>query len=384
MSVDVERTIEIDYFRKFDYFLMGMVITISVFGLIFLRSATYTNTMIYKDAGFKALLIQIIGVSIGLILSLIICFFDYSNFKNIWPTFYLVNIFLMLLVFVHGIGVETAGSRSWIKLGTITTYQPSELMKIAVIIVVAKYLEKIHEEGLQLKYVIIVFTSFIVPLGLLFIQKDIGTALVFTFVFLVMIFVGRIKLKYISGLIGAGFIAIFFVWRFVLNDNKQQRFFAFLDPAKYPNTGGYQILRGMAAISSGQFSGKGIGQGPMNVANKIPVKESDMIFSVICEETGFIGGMFVIIILTCFLIRMIYISSKSRDMFGSLIAVGIFAMFTFNIIENLGMNVGIMPITGLPLPFISKGGSSMVTNFIALGLVLSISMRRRIGLFSDE
>jgi len=381
MSVEVERSIGIDYFRKFDYFLMGMVITISAFGLVFLHSAIYT---LYEDGGSKALTIQIVGIILGLIFSLIICFFDYSNFKNIWPTFYLINIFLMLLVFVPGIGVDAGGSKSWIKLFGITTYQPSELMKLAVIIVVAKYLEKINEDGMQLKYVTIVFASFIIPLCLVFIQKDIGTALVFTFVFMVMLFVGRIKIKYISGLIGAGFIGIFFVWKFLLNNTRQQRFYAYLDPEKYAGTYGFQLLRGMQAIGSGQFSGKGIGEGPMNVANLIPVKESDMIFAVICEEMGFIGGMFVIIIMTAFLIRMIYISSKSRDMFGSLIAAGVFAMFAFNIVENIGMNVGIMPITGLPLPLISRGGSAMVTNFIAIGLVLSISMRRRIGLFSDE
>ena len=135
------------------------------------------------------------------------------------------------------------------------------------------------------------------------------------------------------------------------------------------------------AIGSGGLTGDGIGNGDMNTANRIPVKLSDMIFAVIGEEAGFIGAMLVVVLFTAILLRMLYISYQSRDIFGACLAAGIFAMFFFNIFENLGMNVGIMPITGLPLPFVSKGGSAMITNYISVGLLLSISLRRRKGMF---
>ena len=135
------------------------------------------------------------------------------------------------------------------------------------------------------------------------------------------------------------------------------------------------------AIGSGGLTGDGIGNGDMNTANRIPVKLSDMIFAVIGEEAGFIGAMLVVVLFTAMLLRMLYISYQSRDIFGACVAAGIFAMFFFNVFENLGMNVGIMPITGLPLPFVSKGGSAMITNYISIGLLLSISLRRRKGMF---
>ncbi|MDR0288356.1 MAG: rod shape-determining protein RodA, partial [Clostridiales bacterium] len=372
MGVEVERSFGIDYLKKFDYFLLGIALITSLLGLVFLKSAL----TLAVDGGSKSMMIQIVGLIIGVLLSLLIGFFDYGNFKNIWLPFLIFNFLVMCLVHVPHIGLDSQnGGHSWINIG-FTTYQPSELMKLAMILALAKFLEKADQEGMTVKNAIIILMLYIVPTGMVLLEDDIGTAMVFTFIFLTMLFVGRVKLRYIGACLAAGLACIPFIWKFVLNDTRRNRFFAFLDKDKFTQTYNYQMNKAMIAIGSGQFSGKGLGKGPMNLADIVPIRSSDMIFSVIGEETGFVGCMLVVGLLLVMLARMVYISFKARDLFGSCIAGGIFAMFFFNIFENIGMNIGIMPITGLPLPFISRGGSAMVTNFVAIGLVLSISMRR--------
>ena len=377
MSIDIERSQRIDYVKKFDYVLMGLIFLVTAIGLIFLKSAMNTA---YRDHGASAMRIQIIGLIVGIVFAMVICFFDYGNLRNISFPFFLFNIGMMLLVFLPRVGIASGGSRSWINIG-FTTYQPSELMKLAMIIVLAKYLEKIQEDRLRREYVIVLLLAFFIPLGLVLLQKDFGMALVFTFVFFVMMLIGKMKMKFIAviGVLAAA--AMPFVWKFYFNGVKRERFLAFLNPELYEDSYGLQLVRATMAIGSGGLSGDGIGAGDMNTSNRIPVKLSDMIFAVIGEEAGFIGTMLVVVLLTAMLLRMLYISYQSRDIFGSCVAAGIFAMFFFNIFENLGMNVGIMPITGLPLPFISKGGSAMITNYMAVGLLLSISLRRRKGMF---
>jgi rod shape determining protein RodA len=374
----IERSQRIDYFRKFDYLLMGVVLIINAIGLVFLHSAMYD---MYADNGASAMTVQIAGVILGIIVALFFCFFDYTIFRNVCFPFYVFNLFVMLLVFTP-IGIENYGSRSWIDL-YVTTYQPSELMKIAMIILIAKYLERINENGMTLDSAIIILAGFFIPLGLVLLQKDLGMALVFIFIFLVMIFVGNVKLWQIGIIIGGGLAAVPFVWKFYLNGVKRDRFLSFLNPDKYQDYS-LQLRRAMTAIGSGQLFGKGYMQGPLNRGRKIPVKMSDMIFAVICEEGGFIAGFAIVVLMTIMLLRMLQVSHRARDVFGSCIAAGIFAMFAFNIFENIGMNIGIMPITGLPLPFVSKGGSAMVTNFFSIGLLLSISLRNKKGMFIDD
>lgn len=377
MNIDIERSQRIDYGKKFDYILMGIIFLITAIGLVFLKSAMNDA---YADHGVSAMRIQLLCLVIGIIFAIVICFFDYGNLRNISFPFFLFNMGMMLLVFVPRIGIASGGSRSWINLG-ITTYQPSELMKIAMIIVLAKYLEKIQEDSLRVEYIIVIMAAFFVPLGMVLLQKDFGMALVFVFVFLIMMIVGKMKFRIIATLGILACIALPFIWKFYFNGVKRERFLAFLNPEEYENSYGMQLIRAMTAIGSGGLTGSGVGNGPMNTTNRIPVKLSDMIFSVICEEAGFIGGALVVILFTLLLLRMLYISYRARDVFGTCIAAGIFAMFFFNIFENIGMNVGIMPITGLPLPFVSRGGSAMITNYISIGLLLSISLRRRRGMF---
>ena len=217
---------------------------------------------------------------------------------------------------------------------------------------------------------------------MIFLQKDIGQALVLTFAFLMTLFIGRAKWWYILSIVGVGTCFVPFVWKFYINGARRARLLAFMDPEKYSDFS-LQLRRTKTAIGSGQLFGKGLGEGPMNNGKKILVKLSDSIFAVIGEEGGFIITVLVVLLFAILLLRMCYISMRARDMFGQCVAIGIFAMFFFNIFENIGMNLGVMPITGLPLPFISKGGSAMITNFFAIGVLLSVSLRRKRGFFED-
>ena len=376
--MQIEEKGKLDYITKFDYFLMGTVLMISLIGLVFLESAMEN---MYLDGGKSAMLVQIVGLAAGVVIAIAFSFADYYLFRVFsWP-FYAFNVVMMLSVFTP-LGIEQYGSRAWINIG-ITTYQPSELMKLAMILVIAQQIEFTEKEGgLSLKRGAVILGAFLLPLGLVFLQKDIGQSMVFIFVFLVTIFIGGVSKKYIFSIVGVGALAVPFVWKFAMNDARRGRLLSFIDPDKYLDYS-YQLRRTVTAIGAGQLTGEGIGQGTMNTGKKIPVKMSDSVFAVIGEEAGFIGCLIVVTLMTIMLIRMVYISHKARETFGKCVAAGIFAMFAFNIIENIGMNIGIMPITGLPLPFISKGGSSMITNYMAIGVLLSISMRRQRGFFSD-
>lgn len=374
----IEENKRLDYISKFDYILMGSVLAIAIIGLVFLEGAMAN---MYDDGGKSAMTVQIISLIAGAAIACGFTFVDYYIFRLFsWP-FYIFNVFMMLSVFTP-LGIEQYGSRAWINLG-VTTYQPSELMKLAMVLVIAQQVEFIKkEDGMSLKRAIIILGSFLLPLGLVFLQKDIGQAMVFIFVFLVTVFIGGVSKKFILSIIGIGVIAVPFIWKFAMNDARRGRLLSFIDPDKYLDYS-YQLRRTMMAIGSGQLTGQGVGEGTMNTGKKIPVKMSDSIFAVIGEEAGFIGCVIVIALMLVMLLRMVYISSKARETFGKCVAAGIFAMFAFNIIENIGMNIGIMPITGLPLPFVSKGGSSMITNFMAIGVLLSISVRRKTGFFYD-
>ena len=376
--MQIEQNGKLDYLAKFDYFLMGTVLLISLIGLVFLESAMRN---MYQDGGKSAMMVQILGLVAGAVIAAALSFTDYYLFRLFsWP-FYAANVLLMLSVFTP-LGVDQYGSRAWIDL-SVTTYQPSELMKLAMVLVIAQQIEYIERDGaLTFKRAAIIIGSFLLPLGFVFLQKDIGQAMVFIFVFMVTLFVGGINKWFLLSLIGAGMLALPFVWKFGMNDARRGRLLSFIDPEKYLDYS-YQLRRTVTAIGSGQLTGEGLGNGTMNNGKMIPVKMSDSIFAVIGEETGFIGCVFVILLMTILLARMIHISFRARETFGKCVAAGIFAMFAFNIIENIGMNIGIMPITGLPLPFISKGGSSMVTNFMAIGVLLSISMRKQNGFFTD-
>jgi rod shape determining protein RodA len=284
-------------------------------------------------------------------------------------------------VLVFGTG-DNLGSRSWINIKGFS-FQPSELAKIAFIMVISIFLERISEG--QKKYNIIkllAYSAFL--MGLVVAQKDFGTTAVFIFMFFVMLFICKLPYKYIFMMIGGLMAAAPFMWFFVLNDERKGRIISFIFPELDPQDSGFNVLRSKYAIGSGQLTGKGLFEGVQTQNSMVPVKDSDFIFSVIGEELGFIGAAVVVFLVFFILIRCIYVAKNSRDPYGAFLTVGVAGMLAFHAFENIGMSIGILPVTGIPLPFVSKGGSALLSYYMAIGIVLSVSIRRKRVLFNNS
>ena len=206
-------------------------------------------------------------------------------------------------------------------------------------------------------------------------QPDLGSSMVLLAIFFVMMFAGGANIKLLSGLILSGVLLAPIAW-FSLEGFQKKRILVFLNPNMDPLGAGYHVIQSKIAVGSGGLLGKGLYRGTQNQLQFLPEQHTDFIFSVLGEELGFIGGILLLVLYLFLILRMLNIASKSKDLYGMLIIVGVITMFTFHIFINIGMTIGIMPITGLPLPFMSYGGSSFITNMIAVGLVLNVGMRR--------
>lgn len=380
----VEKSKGTNFIKQFDYALFIAVLILSVIGMVVLSSAT--RVMPNGADGNKIMIMQSIGLVIGIVLSIVICSFDYKDFKNLGVLFYIFGIALLVLVLVPGIGVEKQGARSWFNLPFMGSFQPSELAKIAFVIFASVFLERIKDEQKNKNFNIIkLFFYTALPIGLVMLQPDAGTAMVFMFTFAVLVFICGLPYKYILATISAFVVSAPFIWFFVLQEHQKKRFYSFLTPEKYAQGDAYNVIKSITAVGSGKLYGKGIYKGiQTQSAAGVPVKESDFIFSVIGEEIGFIGAVIVVLIIFFILMRCIYIAKNSRDSYGSFLVIGLTGMMAFHFIENISMSIGLLPVTGIPLPFVSQGGSSMIANYIAVGIILSVSMRKKKVIFNNS
>lgn len=360
---------------KFDYILFGSVVLLSIFGIIVLCSATAT-----KLNGNRMVIVQIASMILGIGICLVLNFLDYNIFKSLSTLLYIFGI--LLLVAVLRFGMEVLGSRRWLIIPVINmSFQPSELTKILYILFISKHFEKLSKEFNKVT-IIKIFIFTVIPVLLIFRQPDGGMALTYLFILFVITFVHGIPYKYIFAGIPAVIASLPLVWKFVLKDYHKKRILSFLDPSLDPQGAAYQVSRAEMTVGSGQIWGQGLFNGTQSQSLEgVPVKESDFIFTVIAEELGFIGSVLLIALIVFILFRCIYISWKSKDIYGSYVGIGITAMLAFNFIQNIGMNIALLPVSGVPLPFVSAGGSAMVTYYIAIGIVMSISMHREKGMF---
>lgn len=376
----VEKTRGMNFWKQFDYPIFITVLILSIIGIIVIISAT--KVMPNGVDGSRIPLVQAIGLVLGIIGALIICALDYNDLKTLGIVFYLGCIGLLVAVLFMGHG-ENLGSRSWLKVGPLSV-QPSEFAKVAFIIIVSIYLEKIWEGSRDILNILKLLVFAAAPIVLIFAQHDFGTTMVFVFILFIMVFISGIPYKYIMILATTFFMSLPFIWLFALNDKRKDRIRVFFDPELDPLGSGMNVIRSKIAIGSGQIFGKGLFNGLQTQTAGVPVKESDFIFSVVGEELGFVGCMIIISLLFFLLIRSIYIARSARDSYGTFLVVGATAMFAFHTIENIGMTIGLLPVTGLPLPFISQGVSSMLTNYLAVGIILSVSMRRKKAIFNSD
>jgi rod shape determining protein RodA len=360
---------------KFDYILFGSVFLLSIFGIIVLCSATAT-----MPGGNRMVMTQIVSMILGIGICLVINFLDYNIFKSLSGLMYIFGV--LLLVLVLRIGVEVLGSRRWLIIPIINmSFQPSELTKIFFILFISKHFEKLVKAFDKVTIIKIIVFTFI-PIFLIFRQPDGGMALAYLFILFVITFLHGIPYKYILAGIPSAIAALPLIWMFVLKDYHKKRILSFIDPTLDPQGAAYQVNRAEMTVGSGKIWGQGLFNGTQSQSLEgVPVKESDFIFTVIAEELGFIGSVLLISLILLILFRCIYISWKSKDIYGSYVAIGITAMLAFNFIQNIGMNIALLPVSGVPLPFVSAGGSAMVTYYIAIGIVMSISMHREKSMF---
>lgn len=377
----VEKTKGINFAKRFDYILFLAVILLSAIGLAVLYSAT--RVLPGQVDGNRMFNIQVVGMVLGIIMAIIISLIDYKDFKTLGMFFYLIGIAMLIVVRFKGYSV--AGSKSWIRLPGIGQLQPSELVKLFFIIFIAIFLERIKDDQKDKSTNIIKLLVYsAIPIGLILLQPDAGTAMVFMFIFAVMIFVCELPYKYILITIGAFIASLPFIWLFFLEDHQKDRIMTFINPAWDPSDKGYNVSQAKMAIGSGQLFGQGFQNGIQTQSKGVPVKESDFIFSVIGEEFGFIGSVIIVILSIFILVRLIQIAKNAPDTYGAFLVTGVAGLFAFHFFENIGMNLGLLPVTGVPLPFVSQGGSAVVTYYMALGIVLSVSMRRKKVIFNSD
>lgn len=354
--------------KKFDFILFFTMIALCIYGLIIIKSATlsYNSNRFIKSQG--------IAIIIGIIAIFFLVLIDYELLGKLYIPIYVLSNLLLIAVLIFGFGEDEWGARSWLQIGPVS-FQPAEFVKIGMIISLSKFIDNnkdsINEPLTLLK--VLAFAG--LPIILILKQPDAGTAMVFIFFTALMLFVAGLEWKYIGYAFGAALAALPVIW-FRLEDYQKNRIFDFLYPERNPTGSGYQALQGKIAIGSGKLTGRGLYQGVQTQFNYIPEKHNDFIFAVLVEELGFIGGILLIILYFVLLNRFIKIARNSKDLFGSLIVVGVAAMLVFHIFENIGMTMGVMPITGIPLPFISHGGTFMLINMIGVGITLSVGMHR--------
>lgn len=362
------------FWRRFDFTLLFTVILLGLFGLVILSSATA------GEGNISYLKTQGIAFGLGLIAIAVLVFINYETFGKFYMVIYIFSN--LLLVAVLFLGTKDKGAQSWIRIGSFG-FQPSEFVKIGVIISVAKFIEKNHEKINQLFTLAKILIFAFIPVGLILLQPDFGTAIVFVFFIVIMLFVAGLDWKYILYASIAGVISLPILW-FSLQDYQKNRIFDFLDPTRDAMGTGYQVIQSKIAIGSGQVFGMGLYNGNQTQFGFLPEKHTDFIFSVIGEELGLVGGLVLIILYFIMMYRLIKIAKNSKDIFGSVMVVGIASMMIFHILENVGMTMGLMPVTGIPLPFISNGGTFLLSNMICIGLALSVGIKKEGLSFSRD
>ena len=355
--------------KGFDKPLIILVCLLSIAGIFAIYSATYSygslSNVITQSGAF------ILGLAMMLLLTL----FDYEQYEGLVKYIAGAAILLLVVVLIVGQAGEW-GAKSWIRVGPVGI-QPAEVAKVAFIITFSYHLNAVHEKINRPLTLLGLILHLAVPVGLIMLQPDAGSAMVFIFIFLVMLFVGGISYKYIIPVGIAGIASLPFIYNFVLSEFQKDRIRVFFNPELDPLNRGYNVIQSKIAVGAGRIFGQGYLNGTQTQMEFLPTKHTDFIFSVICEEFGLIGATVIILMLTLLILRCIKTAGRANSRFGKYICVGVAAMFIFHVVENCGMCVGLTPVTGIPLPFISYGGSSLITYMIAVGLVMSVSYRSR-------
>lgn len=364
---------------KFDFILFFAVILISTVGVLVIYSATRYSMPGGVSDSMYYLKKQALWLGAAIIVSILIQFINYRVLKKCWWIFLIIIVTSLVLVLV--IGYEVYGSKSWIDL-KLFSIQPSEFSKVFMVIVVSAVLSKWSREKknrVGFKKVSLSLIAALICTVLVLLEPDFGTALIFFIVYIGILFLSGANLLYLFGILGAAVGGFFLALKMDLIKQYQlDRILIFLKPEVQKEGIGYNLFQSKLAIGSGGLWGKGLFLGKQTNLSYVPEHHTDFIFSVIGEEFGFFGALFIIIIMTAVVWRCFYISANADNSFGSLLAGGIGFIILTQLVINIGMTIGIMPIIGIPLPFLSYGGSNLLSVFIGIGLVENVYSRREL------
>ncbi len=370
-----------DYIRETDKLLLLICLTASFYGTVLIYSATYST------GDIRQVLVQAASVAIGVAAAIFISLFDYKTIARRWYIWVGLCVALLIVTFIWGYAPQGTSNKAWLELPGGMSFQPSELVKIAFIITFSLHIHKVRDQINRPKNLLLLCAHGAFPALLIhFLQGDDGTALILAFIFACMLFVSGVKLRYFI-IAGAALAAAApFIWFFVLNSYQRNRILIVFNPESDLLGNGWQQWRGRIAIGSGGLTGYGFLQGPRIQSGNVPKAYNDFIFATAGEELGFFGCMAVLILLCALCLRILRVARLSRDKMGAMICTGVFAMFSIQTIINIGMCLSLLPVIGITLPFFSAGGTSLVSLFIGIGLILSVYIhrgRRRIYLRDD-
>lgn len=374
--------------KYFDWPLLIIVLLISLFGVVCIFSAT-SSQVTETPANIMEMLetqsityprLQLMWIGAGLIAMSVVIFFPYELYGQYANAIYAANIALLLITLLLA-EAGRGGMTAFFNWGSDRGFQPSEIGKIAIIIAFAKAFSVRVKPIMKFHDVIPLGIYMGIPLVLIIAQPDVGTALVYLAVFCVMVFVSGTNYKLILGVLGGMVLLIIPVWYFMNNSSSDNfrftRILIWLDPESYPDEA-RQVINAQIAIGSGGVFGKGIvSPGSFASLGYISDDHTDFIFAVVCESFGLVGGCALVLGYALLIARLIILAIRTKDPYGSYLIVGVTAMLMFHIVENIGMVIGLLPVTGIPLPFVSYGGSNMLTNMMGIGLVLNVVMRSR-------
>ncbi len=355
--------------KKIDKLLLLAILSLSALSVILLYSiysngvSSYVYTSTYKT--------QFIAAALGTVGALFITFIDYSKLAKFWYIYGVGAVALVLLTFTSLGAVRegtAADDRAWLDIG-ITTIQPSEFLKVAFILTFAYHVSKISEKINEPLNILLLILHMGFVAGLISLQGDQGTAIVFVIIFVCVMFVGGLQIRYFVSALVALPIFAFLAWNFLLQDHHKDRILILFNPESDPRGVGMQQMQSKIAVGSGQIFGKGLSADNYSYVSEV---HNDFIFSFVGQALGFIGCIAVCLVYTFIMIKIIVNGMGSKDLLGKLVCTGVFGMFFTHVVLNIGMVLGVMPVIGIPLPFLSAGGTSSLSMYLAMGLVLSV------------
>lgn len=358
--------------RRFGNVHVGPLVAalvLSVIGLITVASATAEQSGVILTK-------QIAWVLVGLAALLVVLAVDYHFLVDTALTLYVAGLLALILVLL--IGHEAGGARSWFHVGGFSL-QPAEFQKVATALLLTRYLSRLRQPFLSLRDIAVCCAMTGVPVVLIVLQRDMGSAAMFLPMLIGVLLVGGVKARQLIAAALLGMVVAYGLWSFVMKPYQRQRIASFLAPEDDPYGSGYQVRQSKIAVGSGQWTGRGWGQGTQSQLRFLPERHSDFVMAVLAEEGGFLGVLTVLGLYALFVTSAARISMRSRDRAGILLVVALVSVIAAHAIYNTGMVVGLLPITGIPLPFISYGGSFMLFNFLATGLILNVDYRRYVN-----